>query len=150
MKIFFPLFCFVLLNLKGKILNDFFFLWYGRLFIYDIILKYSVWTASYCNGYTACGGTSCSFATLLEQQSKSSPSISSYYCGSCSYYCMVGILTLKFIFLEINKIKQTLVVKATSGSYSSTVYSFGVPCISSSLYSSFCNLDPKSVSSSYN
>lgn len=30
------------------------------------------------------------------------------------------------------------------------MYSVGVPCISSSLYSSFCNLDPKSVSSSYN
>ena len=106
MKNMFILFGFVLLNLKGKILNDFFFfLWYGRLFIYYIILKDSVWTASYCNGYTACGGTSCSFTTLLEQQSKSSPSISSYYCGSGSYYCMVGILTLKFIFLEINKIK---------------------------------------------
>ena len=107
MKNLFFLFGFLLLNLKGKISNVFFSYkaYLCRFFIYDIILKDSVWTASYCNGYTACGGTSCSFATLLEQQSKSSPSISSYYCGSGSYYCMVGILTLKFIFLEINKIK---------------------------------------------
>jgi len=94
-------------------------------------LKDSVWTAYSCFGYTACGGTSCSFATLLEQQSKSSRNMSSYFCGSWSesYYCM------------------TLVSKTTSGSYNSTVYSVGVPCISSSLYSSYCNLAPKSVSS---
>lgn len=70
----------------------------SRLFIDDIILKDSVWTASYCNGYTACGGTSCTSETLANVLSKSSPPISSYYCGSGSYYCVVAIFDFKIYF----------------------------------------------------